>query len=187
MAAIGPRRATGEPGPRIRRGCHAYAPADTDRDGRLGALGGLAGLVLAQSEGEGSGTVTVTEENIVEIDSGQDVDGTFWNAADVKASDPRLSGAWTENRRCQPGSGFMTCVGTVRVENEGGTWLGRVEGFGHDAGMFDWTVLEGQGGYEGLTALRLISEVMDGEPATQMVIIDFEMPAQPEAKLLPAE
>ena len=143
----------------------------------LALLGGSGGA-LAQGEAEDSGTVTV--EYQANIGSGEDVDGTFWIASLVGTSDPRLSGTWTENWKCQPGSGFEVCVGTVRAENEGGTWLGRVEGFSHADGSFDWTVLEGQGGYEGLTAIRVI-----GEMTEEMVILDFGLPTQPEPKLPP--
>jgi len=153
----------------------------------LALLGGVGGLTLAQSEDEGSGRVTM---EIVEwLGEGTDESGTYWNAARVEASDSRLSGTGTENWKCQEGTGFEVCVGTWRVENEGGTWLGRIEGFNHASGMYDWTVLEGQGGYEGLTALRvMISEGMESEPdVMEMVILDFEMPEQPEPKLPPAE
>ena len=72
-------------------------------------------------------------------------------------------------------------------ENEGGTWLGRVEGFGLDErGLSDRTVLEGQGDYEGLTAIRLISATPDSE-VEEMIILDFEMPAQPEPKMPPTD
>ena len=150
----------------------------------LALLGGTSGTVLAQEEAEGSGRVAM--EIVDWLGEGTDETGAYWNAARVEASDSRLSGTGTENWNCQAGSGFEMCVGTWRIENEGGTWLGRIEGFNHPTGAHDWTVLEGQGDYEGLTAIRVISETPDSE-LMEMVIIDFEMPEQPEPKLPPTE
>ena len=109
----------------------------------------------------------------------------------VEASDPRLSGTWTVRESCRWGvrAGYEEveelCVGSVRVENEGGTWLGRHEGYRREGiGNLDPTVLEGQGGYAGLTAV--LDYVQDGvtEPYKHVAgfgyIVAFEMPDPPE-------
>ena len=88
------------------------------------------------------------------------------------------------------------CMGSVRVENDGGTWLGRREGVhverlpigdDHQVLSVGWTVLEGQDGYEGLTAIVTYDEEkMDAIPDVDGMglIVDFGRPDQPE---LPAE
>ena len=169
---------TGEPGPHLKGDVMRTLRLTVAGMVLLALLGGLGGAVAAQAEDEGSGLIT--EPTYSPLDQGDEPDGTYWYAGLVEASDPRLSGTWTENWRCQPGSGFEVCVGAVRVENEGGTWLGRVEGFNHPGGAYDWTVLEGQGGYDGMTAIRFIGEEPDDEGVVEMVLLDFEMPAQPE-------
>ena len=95
-----------------------------------------------------------------------------------EASDPRMSGTWTEVWGCRQCAGFETCVASVRVEHEGGTWLGRADGFGHQSGIYDMTVFEGHGDYAGLTALRVVSAGPTGE-VEEGVILDFDQPEQP--------
>ena len=147
----------------------------------LALLGGLSGAVVAQDD-EGSGTFTIeSTEDLGEFDF--DASGNAIITMSKEASDPRMSGTWTEVWGCQQGSGIETCVASVLVENEGGTWLGRANGFGSPSGVYDMTVFDGQGGYEGLTALRVVITTPTGE-VEEGVILDFEMPEQPE---LPAE
>jgi hypothetical protein len=167
----------------------------------LALLGGLGQVALAWSDGGNSGGFTL--EIIEPIDDepraetlGRDRDLAEDFGGDrvdrVVASDPRLSGIWTYIRnlrhttRGTPAE-FGVSVQSVRVENEGGTWLGRREGFRVAGEPFeygtDWTVLEGQDGYEGLTAI-----VVPGEDREEYdgvgVIFDFEMPTMPD---LPAD
>ena len=117
-------------------------------------------------------------------------EGTVTSDAVVEASDPRLSGDWHVVETCRWGfrAGFVEaeelCVGRVRVENEGGTWLGGHEGYRREGtDDLDVTVLEGKGGYAGLTAV--LEYVQDGvtEPGKPIAgtgyIVDFEMPAMP--------
>ena len=147
----------------------------------MALLGGLSGAVVAQDD-EGSGTFTIeSTEDLGEFDF--DASGNAIITMSKEASDPRMSGTWTEVWGCQQGSGIETCVASVLVENEGGTWLGRANGFGSPSGVYDMTVFDGQGGYEGLTALRVVITTPTGE-VEEGVILDFEMPEQPE---LPAE
>jgi hypothetical protein len=116
----------------------------------------------------------------------------------VEASDPRLSGTWTvlENCRWSVRAGYEEveelCVGSVRVENEGGTWLGRHEGYRREGiGNLDPVVLEGQGGYAGLTAVLDYAQDDVTGPYKGVAgfgfIVDFEMPEPPEPPEPPAE
>ena len=147
-------------------------------------LGGLAGAVLARSDDTG-GAVTIESTEI--LSQGVDESGRFMVVSMAKeASDPRLSGTWTEVWNCQEGPDYGVCVGSVRVANEGGTWLGRVGGFGFPGSSADWTVLEGQGDYGGLTAIRHSSE-SSGDKVEEGVVFDFEMPAMPEPAEPPDE
>jgi hypothetical protein len=81
----------------------------------------------------------------------------------------------------------MACIGRVRVENEGGTWLGTIQqsgaSFGHPGPHWaHWTVLEGQGEYTGLTAIVDYDEERMGEGDINGVgiIFDFGMPPMPD-------
>jgi hypothetical protein len=108
-----------------------------------------------------------------------------------EASDPRLSGTWTEFWDCadyQRGD-IEVCVGSVRVENEGGTWLGRTEGFwaapelapGYTVPYgFHFTVLEGQGDYAGLTVLHQDTWNAEEGEAEVGVIFEGALPPVPE-------
>ena len=118
-------------------------------------------------------------------------EGTVTSHAVVEASDPRLSGDWAVVETCRWGfrAGHVEaeelCAGRVFVENEGGTWLGGHRGYRREgtAGL-DATVLEGRGGYGGLTAV--LDYVQDGvtEPGKSIsgsgYIVDFELPAMPQ-------
>jgi hypothetical protein len=108
-----------------------------------------------------------------------------------EASDPRLSGTWTTFWDCadyQRGD-IEVCVGSVRVENEGGTWLGRTEGFWIQLepapGLtvphaFERTVLEGQGDYAGLTVLHQDTWNSEEGEAEVGVIFEGALPPVPE-------
>ena len=85
----------------------------------------------------------------------------------MEASDPRISGTRTQvlNGRAFPvdeQAGIFAPVysGVVRIENEDGAWAGTLDGYinGADKGR-EWNRLEGEGAYEGLTAVfRWIEE-----------------------------
>ena len=167
----------------------------------LTLLAGLGSVVLAQEEDNGGFTLKFV--------AGTDTwkDGTFERAEgfdevtgrgetmDMEASDPRLSGTWTKVVNCREGGPplFMVCVGSVRVENEGGTWLGTKQEsgatFGHPGPHWaHWTVLEGEGEYTGLTAIVDYDEERMGEGDINGVgvIFDFGMPPMPDP-IEPAE
>jgi hypothetical protein len=146
----------------------------------LTLLAGMGGASLAQDEAARNSGFTMKV-----VDYSED-----WTVQQVEASDPRLTGTWTIVENCEDeGPRLGVCVGSVRVENEGGTWRGQshsawaaTPGF-----LSSWTVLEGDGGYAGLTATMYNDEEkmgndpdLDGEG----VIFDFAMPPMPE---LPAE
>ena len=118
--------------------------------------------------------------------------GTITYRAVVEASDPRLSGDWTVVDACRwdtqsdAAPTEELCVGRVRVENEGGTWVGGHEGYRREGiDNLDPTILEGQDGYAGLTAV--LDYVQDGvtEPGKSVsgvgYIVDFSMPDPPES------
>jgi hypothetical protein len=110
-----------------------------------------------------------------------------WSVCQIEASDPRLSGAWSnvaENCAENTAPMFEVCAGTLRIENEGGTWLGQrwYSASAVAPGYYaTFTVLEGQGDYAGLTAyLHYDMEKMEPDGIVgEGVIFDFEL-AMPE-------
>ena len=166
--------------------------------------GGLGGAVAAQDEQAAEdnggftlkfvGTGTWTDGTMQSQEGFDEVTGNASTGV-IEASDPRLSGTWTEVFNCREGGPplFMVCVGRVRVENEGGTWLGTKQEsgatFGHPGPHWaHWTVLEGQGEYTGLTAIVDYDEERMGEGDINGVgvIFDFGMPPMPDP-IEPAE
>ncbi len=80
----------------------------------------------------------------------------------VESSDPRTSGTWTEaydfrgwEAPDDSGLPFSPSVtsGTVRIDNEDGDWVGSYRGFGSAVNGQEWIQLQGEGAFEGLTAL----------------------------------
>jgi hypothetical protein len=161
----------------------------------LMVLGGLGGFAMAQPDDEGNGGFTLTYvEEVGEPEpwTREEHEGFTEQVRPAtrivyEASDPRLSGTWTEVMTCrQHGTPmFEVCVGSVRVENDGGTWLGQSAGTAAvtPPHMVGWTVLEGQGDYAGLMAVSLTDEEKweaDPSVAAMGVIFDFGMPPMPE-------
>ena len=169
----------------------------------LALLGGLSSLALAQSAEEDNGGFALKvvedawEDGTVQPEEGFDEVTGHTATTVVEASDPRLSGTWTEVINCREGGPplFMVCVASVRVENEGGTWLGTTQQSGdslHPAPHWAWwTVLEGQGDYAGLTAISdydeekmgegdIIRKLGEGDINGVGVIFDFGMPPMPD-------
>ena len=134
--------------------------------------------------------VLSSEEGTWLSEGGYEENAGHMSRAIVEASDPRLSGTWTVVETCRWGTraGYVEhdvlCVGRVRAENEGGSWLGRHEGYRREGiDSLDPTVLEGQGDYAGLTAI--LDYAQAGEDASKTrsgfgYIVDFEMPPLPE-------
>jgi hypothetical protein len=157
----------------------------------------LLGGVISCDEGDGR-RITLEITEVLEDgtgtwrfegDQGDKIDSM--SQAIVDASDPRLSGTWTVVESCRGGfrQGFEEleelCVGSVRVDNAGGTWLGAHQGYRRE-GIDNLApiVLAGQGDYAGLTAV--LDYVQHHGPSTGKgiagdgYIVDFEMPDAPE-------
>lgn len=106
-------------------------------------------------------------------------DFTGWEDATVEANDARIAGDWQQviTNRVFPGDVVLKSA-TVRIENDGGAWTGRFDGYaGGQAGNKEWNVLTGEGGYEGLTATFLWSA--DGS-TLEGVIVPGELPPLPD-------
>jgi hypothetical protein len=79
----------------------------------------------------------------------------------VEASDPRISGFWTQvvNNRAFPideAADVWAAVGSaaVRIANMEGSWVGTTDGYDDGAvGHGEWNRFVGEGGYDGLTAI----------------------------------
>jgi hypothetical protein len=146
----------------------------------LALVAGLGGATVAQEDAQGNTGFTKKD-----VECSPD-----WMVCQVEATDPRLSGTWTRVENCEENVSprFEVCTGSVRVENEGGTWLGRswLSAAITPPHFVAWFVLEGQGDYAGWTAYMYWDEEKHGQdPDVNNVgtIFDFELPF-PE---LPAE
>ena len=80
----------------------------------------------------------------------------------VEASDHQISGDWVEvdnpatySDRAGPGGSFGVKSASVRIENADGAWAGTSTGIYKGDSGHEWNVLEGEGAYEGLTAVFL--------------------------------
>jgi hypothetical protein len=80
----------------------------------------------------------------------------------VEASDLRISGDWVQvdnaasyPDRAGPGGSFSVKTSSVRIQNADGAWAGTFAGFYKGDSGHEWNVLEGEGAYEGLTAVFL--------------------------------
>jgi hypothetical protein len=137
----------------------------------LGGAGGTA--VVAQSDEDGPAdpmrpshfTMTITDTLSVEPREWSDGQG-YEEAVGresvfvVKASDPRISGIWTQlvNIRSFPideAADVWAAVwsGAVRIANMEGSWVGTIDGYDDGAFGHEWNRLVGEGGYDGLTAI----------------------------------
>ena len=141
----------------------------------LALLAGLSGAVLAQDE---EAPLDPHRPSFFTLTSGDLLSESEWvwspgpdDSAEflgleavlpVEASDPRISGTWTEvyDFRGWPapddtGLPFSPSVssGAVRIDNEDGAWVGTWDSFGSAFSGYEWIQLQGEGAYEGLTAL----------------------------------
>jgi hypothetical protein len=108
----------------------------------------------------------------------------------VESSDPRISGTWTEvyDFRGWPapddsGLPFSPSVtsGAARVDNEDGAWVGTWAGFGSAVGGQEWIQLQGEGAYEGLTAvIHQTTDFASGTETYEGVIVPGVLPDHPE-------
>ena len=110
--------------------------------------------------------------------------GTFM----FEATDPRLSGLFTQTMgvRSFPidraaDTWAMVWTAAVRIENDEGAWSGVFDGFANEVQPREWYRLEGEGEYEGLTAIML----WHGEDETYEGVIvpgvspDYPAPIEP--------
>ncbi len=109
----------------------------------------VTGVAADANDGE-RGTTTYTSRAIEERDAS--------HAADVSASDPRLSGRLSTSHGYDeifgvPGTAAM--AGVQRLENDGGAWEGPFRGVSYPGtnDMHYQAVMSGSGAYEGLTAV----------------------------------
>jgi len=141
----------------------------------LALLAGLSGAVLAQDEEAtldphrpSSFTLTAGDplsESEFVWSPGPDHSGEFLAnelVFPVESSDPRISGTWTEvydlrGWEAPDDSGLplspTVSSGAVRIDNEDGAWVGTWDGFGSTVSNQEWIQLQGEGAYEGLTAV----------------------------------
>jgi hypothetical protein len=97
---------------------------------------------------------------------------------EVQADDPRISGTFTQLGNIRLAGDIGVVVGTNRIENDQGAWVGTNTTYGGPLGHEEWYVLAGEGAYEGLTAVfRYRSE----DNSFEGVIVPFELPAMPAA------
>lgn len=127
----------------------------------------LGGAVAAQSEEPvdpmGPAAVTITQSGGVDTrpysidvdDAGvthyRDVEMTM----DWVASDPRLSGAVTYHGAWDDFGGYSVETNTFEVVNDGGSWFGPAMAATANGVWAETMVLDGEDGYEGLTAYVL--------------------------------
>ena len=112
--------------------------------------------------------------------------GQVWNMTSSGMSDPRLDGtvdnAWNWDIYTS-GDRHTVWTGGFRIENEDGAWQMRpitnIEFFVGEYSV--WTgIFDGEGGYEGLTAVAEVTEADRGF-SLRGVIIEGEVPPAPES------
>jgi hypothetical protein len=162
-------------------------------DPRLPARGGLVAVpvtfgpvVVGQSEAQldpmGASSWTAT------ISGGEEEPFEVEGHATVHSSDPRISGALSQARTIrmfpnrEPGADdLQVASAAVRIDNDHGAWVGSFTG--SESAIAEWNELEGEGDYEGLTAVFrwLPDDTMEG------VIVPGALPAVPDPVAPPAE
>ena len=150
-------------------------------------LGSVAGGAVAQSGEESLDPMRASQFTMTSTDEIR-LDGFDWvPRADyveslgrtavvvVDASDPRMDGTWTQvndirifpiDEESDTWASVWSAV--VRLENEDGAWAGTVDGFGDPQFAREWNRLEGEGAYEGLTAIFRWEE--DGDDYEGVII-----------------
>ncbi len=163
---------------------------------------GVAGARLLAADGEGGGPVEAshftgvwTEE--LDFTSVEDFEWSFDEFAEsldntgvamFEATDPRISGLFTQSlsMRSFPidqaaDTWAMVWSSALRIENEKGAWAGVFDGFANETHPREWYRLEGEGAYDGLTAIML----WHGEDETYEGVIvpgtppDYPAPIEP--------
>jgi hypothetical protein len=77
-------------------------------------------------------------------------------------------------------------TGVARLTNEGGSWLGPLYVIYYpDGSEFRYAIMEGSGGYEGLTSTMTNYSGLDKAGQPQWIIWEGDPPPVPDADLLP--
>jgi hypothetical protein len=171
-------------------------------------LGGLSGAVIAQEEvtptdPHGPSFFTLTKgdtlsESEWEWSQGPDGSSEFLGLESVftvEATDPRISGTWAEvydfrgwEAPDDSGLPFSPSIisGAVRIDNEDGAWVGTSEEFGSAFNNYEWIELQGEGAYDGLTAVvRSTQDFAAGIETYDGVIVPGVPPDHPDAVAMP--
>ena len=115
---------------------------------------------------------------------------------DVAADDRRIAGTMTQVQNARlsdsmdEGEGHTFIInGTARIDNDEGAWVGTWTSYGADrVGGAEWYVLEGDGAYEGLTAVFWVDVEPDsGQSPLEGVIQPAAVPDLPDPIAPPAE
>jgi hypothetical protein len=156
----------------------------------LGLLASSTVGVAAQ-EADPMAPSTFTVQRVGESELTTDPDtGASIVSAGFESTDQRASGTWTEVVAMAPvdvadGDGAMIQRNTVRLVNDGGSWVGTYRGFltfpsdGPSTVQFV-SELVGEGGYDGLG--MLFAQVDDGDDVREIgVIVPIDqIPAFPD-------
>jgi hypothetical protein len=133
-------------------------------------------LVLAQSQ---AGKTETYPGGSASIDE--------WWETEFRVDDPRLAGQAVSRHNRHIGAATSYAGGTrritLRVENEGGSWVGSGVAYSDPSasGIHYQLLLEGQGAYEGLDAvLALDNQVATGPFEVTGVIVSSGLPELPE-------
>ena len=162
----------------------------------VGLLAGSAVGVAAQDEADPMASSTFTAQVIGEPEFIEAEPGTGQGTmvATLEATDPRVSGTWSQFEAGVPvevadGDGGFIGRNAVRVVNDDGSWVGTSRGFltfpsdGPPNVQF-YSELVGEGGYEGLSMFYFQTGLL-GEAFEGGVIVPSDgVPAFPE---LPAD
>jgi hypothetical protein len=110
---------------------------------------------------------------------------------DLAADDARIDGTLTQvaNGRLlgnrEAGAGDVGVVnGTARIDNDAGAWVGTYTTYGGAPAREEWYVLEGEGAYEGLTA---VFSFHGDDSIFEGVIVPGDLPPLPDPIAPPAE
>jgi hypothetical protein len=109
----------------------------------------------------------------------------------VSADDPRIAGTWTQVSHLyftdspDPDDGEVAIAsGVARIDNDAGAWVGTVIGYSGAPDALALYVMEGEGAYEGLTAVfRWVAD----DSSYEGVILPTGVPPLPDWTPPPAE
>jgi len=112
-----------------------------------------------------------------------------WLTTSWQASDPRLSGQGTMAVNWNVSDGYQAGIASVAhvLVTPEGRWLGTGHLFYTEGGLYEMTVLRGEGAYDGWTATVLIHPGPDSPGNFEGVIFGGEAPTMPEPVEPPAD